>query len=235
LPFDLAGISVAESLALTGAPRRHGALIQFLCGSIAALALVAGAWVTFDGSTATRLPAVKVLSIAPAQAGSTLPTFSNVPTSRPIALSIPSLGVATSVGLLGLQADGYVQVPTTTRVVGWYRYGVTPGQVGSAVILGHVDSYLGPGVFFNLKSLKAGQDLDLTLADGARARFVVTEVVQYLKTSFPDHFVYGAHGTSRSLQLVTCGGAFDHATGHYLSNVVVYSHLVGISRPHVRA
>jgi sortase (surface protein transpeptidase) len=158
-----------------------------------------------------------------------MPSFTDVPKSRPIALSIPSLGVETSVGLLGLEADGQVQVPTTTHVVGWYRYGVTPGQVGSAVILGHVDSYLGPGVFFNLKSLKAGQYLNLTLADGAHARFVISEVVQYLKTSFPDRFVYGAHGTSRSLQLVTCGGAFDRATGHYLSNVVVYSHLVGIS------
>jgi sortase (surface protein transpeptidase) len=115
--------------------------------------------------------------------------------------------------------------------VGWYRYGVTPGQIGSAVILGHVDSYLGPGVFFEVKTLKAGDSLDLTLADGARTRFVVTEVVQYLKTAFPDRLVYGAHGTSRSLQLVTCGGAFDHATGHYLSNVVVFSRLVGVTLP----
>jgi sortase (surface protein transpeptidase) len=199
---------------------------------VAALALATGAWVAFDWLPSARVPAVDVLSIAPTQAVTALPTFFNVPKSRPVALSIPSLGVETSVGVLGLQADGQVQVPTTTRVAGWYRYGVTPGQVGSAVILGHVDSYLGPGVFFNLKSLKAGQDLSLTLANGTHARFMVTEVVQYLKTSFPDRFVYGAHGASRSLQLVTCGGAFDHATGHYLSNVVVYSHLVGVSRPH---
>jgi sortase (surface protein transpeptidase) len=132
---------------------------------------------------------------------------------------------------LGIQADGQVQVPTTTRVVGRYRYGVTPGQVGSAVILGHVDSYLGPGVVFDLKMLKAGDPLNLTLTDGTHARFIVTEVVQYLKTSFPDKSVYGAHGPSRSLQLVTCGGVFDHATGHYLSNVVVYSRLASVSLP----
>jgi hypothetical protein len=227
-PYDLTGTSVAESLALPSAAR-HGALTQFLCGSVAALALAIGAFVVFDTAPA-RLPAVDVLSSAPPSAAP-LPTFPRIPKSRPVALSIPSLGVTTSVGVLGLQADGQVQVPTTTRVVGWYRYGVTPGQVGSAVILGHVDSYLGPGVFFNLKSLKAGQYLNLTLADGTRARFVVTEVVQYLKTSFPDRFVYGAHGASRSLQLVTCGGSFDHATGHYLSNVVVYSHLVGVALP----
>jgi hypothetical protein len=25
------------------------------------------------------------------------------------------------------------------------------------------------------------------------------------------------------LRLITCGGAFDYATGHYLSNIVVYA------------
>ncbi|MCU1364014.1 MAG: Sortase family protein [Acidimicrobiaceae bacterium] len=221
---------MAEALALRRV-RHRAALTPFLWGSVAALALATGAWVTFDTST-TTLPAVAVLSVAPTPSKAPSPRFPDIPKSRPIALSIPSLGVTTSVGVLGLQADGQVQVPTTSRVVGWYRYGVTPGQVGSAVILGHVDSYQGPGEFFNLKSLKAGQYLKLTLADGTQARFVVTEVVQYLKTAFPDRSVYGAHGASRSLQLVTCGGAFDQATGHYLSNVVVYSHLVGVTVSH---
>jgi hypothetical protein len=75
------------------------------------------------------------------------------------------------------------------------------------------------------RPVKAGDHLDLTLADGVPARFVVTEVVQYLKTAVPGRSVYGAHGASRSLQLVTCGGVFDRATAHYLSNVVVYSRL----------
>jgi hypothetical protein len=229
-PFDLIGISVAESVVLTSTVRHRGVWGQWLGASVAVLALVTGAFVVFD-TTSAHVPAVDVLSIAPTPSVASLPTFPSIPKSRPIALSIPSLGVTTSVGVLGLQADGQVQVPTTTRVAGWYRYGVTPGQVGSAVILGHVDSYLGPGVFLNLKSVKAGQYLNVTLADDTHARFLVTEVVQYLKTSFPDRFVYGAHGASRSLQLVTCGGVFDHATGHYLSNVVVYSHLVGVTLP----
>jgi sortase (surface protein transpeptidase) len=199
--------------------------------TIAVIALGAGALTWWWPTSSTQSPAVSVLSIAPRQTDGPVPRFPDIPTSRPVALEIPSLGAHTSVGELGLQPDGQVEVPTTTRVVGWYRYGVTPGKVGSAVILGHVDSYLGPGVFFNLKTLKAGDSLDLTLADGVRARFVVYEVVQYLKTAFPDRLVYGAHGASRSLQLVTCGGVFDRATGHYLSNVVVYSHLEGVSIP----
>jgi sortase (surface protein transpeptidase) len=138
--------------------------------------------------------------------------------------------VSTNVGELGLQPDHEVMVPTSTHTVGWFKDGPTPGQVGSAVILGHVDSYLGPGTLFDLKLLKPGDRVDLVLADGTITRFAVTKVVQYSKTDFPDRLVYGSHGT-RSLQLVTCGGTFDHVTGSYESNVVVFSHLVSVSLP----
>jgi hypothetical protein len=70
----------------------------------------------------------------------------------------------------------------------------------------------------------------VTLADGTVTRFRVNKVVQYAKTDFPDQLVFGSHRT-RSLQLVTCGGPFDSATGHYLANVVVFSRLVSVSRP----
>lgn len=157
-------------------------------------------------------------------------TFPVIPQSRPVRLKIPAIGVTSYVGQLGLQANGQIQVPTSTHVVGWYIDGPTPGQKGSAVILGHVDSYLGPGTFFNLKLLKAGNAITLVLADGTVTRFAVSEVVQYSKTTFPDRLVYGSNGT-RSLQLVTCGGTFNHATGSYESNVVVFSHLVSVSLP----
>jgi hypothetical protein len=150
--------------------------------------------------------------------------------SRPLTLIIPSLGIRTTVGTLGLQPDHEVMVPTNTHTVGWYRDGPTPGQLGSAVILGHVDSYRGPGTFFDLKELKAGDPITLDLANGAVTHFVVTNVVQYAKAFFPDQLVYGSHGI-RALQLVTCGGSFDHATGHYESNVVVFSRLVSATKP----
>jgi sortase (surface protein transpeptidase) len=154
----------------------------------------------------------------------------SVARSRPLTLIIPALGIRTSVGTLGLLPDHEVMVPTNTHTVGWYRDGPTPGQMGSAVILGHVDSYQGPGTFFYLKDLKAGDPITLDLANGAVTHFVVTKVVQYAKTSFPDRLVYGSHGF-RALQLVTCGGTFDHATGHYESNVVVFSRLVSATKP----
>jgi hypothetical protein len=145
--------------------------------------------------------------------------------STPVTLSIPAIRVAVAVSELGLNPDGTVQVPTDFQEPGWYRLGPTPGQVGSAVIIGHVDSYRGPAVFFKLRSLTAGDPVDVTLADGVVAHFVVTSVAMYPKDQFPAQQVYGSHGYSQ-LQLVTCGGTFDSQTGHYLSNIVVYSSLV---------
>ena len=145
-------------------------------------------------------------------------------------LRIPALGVSVAVGALGLNLDGTVQVPTTSQQTGWFRLGPTPGQLGSAVILGHVDSYQGPGVFFNLRTLAAGDQVDVQLADGTTAQFTVNTVGSYSKRQFPSQRVYGSHGSS-ALQLVTCGGAFDHQTGSYLSNIVVYSSLTAVIPP----
>jgi hypothetical protein len=145
--------------------------------------------------------------------------------SAPVELRIPAIALTVSLSTLGLNPDGTVQVPTDIQQPGWFRLGPSPGQEGSAVILGHVDSYQGPAVFFNLRSLVAGDQVDITLVDGVTAQFKVTSVAMYLKQSFPDQQVYGSHGYS-ALQLVTCGGVFDDDTGHYLSNIVVYTSLV---------
>jgi hypothetical protein len=175
-------------------------------------------------------PARRVLS-------STVPTVPTVPTVRtpvltglarsvPLELIVPSLGIVTNIGQLGLQANHQVQVPTTVHTVGWFRLGPTPGEVGSSVILGHVDSYRGPGIFFELKTLAVGALIEVRLTDGITTQFRVTSVVQYAKSSFPDTLVYGSN-SNRWLNLVTCGGTFNHATGSYESNIVVFSRLVG--------
>jgi sortase (surface protein transpeptidase) len=145
--------------------------------------------------------------------------------STPVSLRIPAIGLAVPLSELGLNPDGTVQVPTDIQQPGWYKLGPSPGQMGSAVILGHVDSYQGPAVFFQLRSLVAGDQIQVSLADGVVATFVVITVVMYPKTQFPTQLVYASHGYS-ALQLVTCGGTFDTQTGHYLSNVVVYTSLV---------
>jgi len=148
--------------------------------------------------------------------------------SVPLELSIPAIGLSAPLSELGLNPNQTVQVPTSFQVPGWYKFGPSPGQIGSSVILGHVDSYQGPAVFFRLRSLRPGDHVDVTLADRVVAHFVVRQVAMYPKTNFPTLQVYGSHGYS-ALQLVTCGGAFDTQTRSYLSNVVVYTSLVSAS------
>jgi hypothetical protein len=147
--------------------------------------------------------------------------------SLPDRLQIPALGLSVALSTLGLNTDGSVQVPTTSQQAGWFNLGPTPGQVGSAVILGHVDSYQGPGVFFLLRTLAAGDLVDVDLTDGVTAQFVVDSVGEYSKQQFPAQRVYASHGSS-ALQLVTCGGTFDHQTGSYLSNIVVFTSLQSV-------
>jgi hypothetical protein len=171
----------------------------------------------------------KAVKAAPASAPAKVAILATA-RSTPVELSIPALSLSVSLSTLGLNADGTVQVPTNVQQPGWYGLGPSPGEVGSAVILGHVDSQAGPAVFFKLSSLVAGDMVDVTLADGVTAQFKVTSASTYLKTNFPDQEVYASHGFS-GLQLVTCTGVFDDQTGHYLSNAVVYTSLVALVPP----
>jgi sortase (surface protein transpeptidase) len=143
----------------------------------------------------------------------------------PVSLTIPAIGVKTSLIHLGLQSNGSLQVPSTTAVAGWYTESPRPGAVGSAVIAGHVDSYQGPGVFYWLRNMKSGNRVYVTRADGSVAVFNVTSVQTYPKAAFPTSIVYGATPDSE-LRLITCGGTFDSTTGHYLSNIIVYATLL---------
>jgi sortase (surface protein transpeptidase) len=154
-----------------------------------------------------------------------LPKVTPAARSLPVTLSIPAIGLNVPLSQLGLNPNGTVEVPTDFQEPGWYRFGPSPGQLGSAVILGHVDSYLGPAVFFKLRTMRPGDQVEVALADGVTTHFVVRQVAIYPKTQFPTVLVYGSHGYS-GLQLVTCGGVFDTQTRSYLSNVVVYTSLV---------
>jgi hypothetical protein len=147
--------------------------------------------------------------------------------SLPVSVHIPAIGVDSKLLRLGLNADGTVQVPslrTSAAVAAWYKYSATPGQIGSSVIEGHVDSQQGPAVFFRLGALHRGDTIDVRLADGVTAVFRVTGVREYSKSRFPAKAVYGATDFA-ALRLITCGGAFDYATGHYLSSTVVFASL----------
>jgi hypothetical protein len=149
--------------------------------------------------------------------------------STPVILRIPAIGVAVSVSAFGLNPDGNVEVPTDYQLPGWFRLGPTPGQRGSAVILGHVDSFAGPAVFFRLRSLRAGDKVEVVLADSTVTHSAVTDVVMYPKDELPAQVVHGSHGYSAP-QLVTCGGTFDSRSHSYLTNVVTFTRLVATVR-----
>jgi sortase (surface protein transpeptidase) len=148
-------------------------------------------------------------------------------TPVPVRLEIPSIGVSTSLQRLGRDGHGAVEVPSGPgrwKEAGWYAPGTRPGDPGSAVILGHVDSKRGPAVFYRLRELRRGDDITVTRADGSAAHFTVDRTEQYPKRRFPTDDVYYPTLTPQ-LRLVTCGGAFDRAWGHYLDNVIVFASL----------
>lgn len=151
--------------------------------------------------------------------------------SPPVAVSIPAIGVKSKLLHLGLNKDGTIQVPnlmTNANEAAWYKYSATPGQIGTSVIEGHVDSYGGPAVFYRLGALRPGNRVNVTLADGITAVFRVTGVREYQKDKYPANTIY-APVNFAALRLITCGGGFDAVTGHYLSTVVVYASLVSSS------
>jgi LPXTG-site transpeptidase (sortase) family protein len=147
------------------------------------------------------------------------------PPADPAELTIPVIGVHAPMVHLGLEPNGSLQVPSSIAVAGWYTGSPRPGAVGSSVIVGHVDSLSGPGVFYRLGALRPGDRVYVSRADGTMAVFSVTKVLTYEKDAFPTAEVYGP-APDPELRLITCGGNYDPATGHYLSNVVAYAALV---------
>ena len=153
--------------------------------------------------------------------------------SAPARLVLPSLGISSRFGpARGLNPDGTLDdaplVGPTWSLPWWYDEGPSPGQTGSAVILGHVDSALGQGglgVFFRLGDVRAGQRIDVTLANHITTHWTVASVRLYADALFPDALVYARMGPP-ALRLVTCGGAFDWSTHEYESTLVVTAHLV---------
>ncbi|MFF5453529.1 class F sortase [Streptomyces sp. NPDC012950] len=153
-----------------------------------------------------------------------------LPRSRPTTVAVPAITIEAPVIDLGLDAKGQLAAPPVDdpRVVGWYAKGSTPGERGTAVVVGHRDTRTGPAVFLNLGVLNPGNTVRIARADGKVAVFTVDRVKTYAKDDFPDKEVYGATGRPE-LRLLTCGGAFDRKTG-YEANIVVFAHLTDIAQ-----
>ena len=145
--------------------------------------------------------------------------------AAPVRLRIPAIAVSTPLVPLGRLPDGRLEVPHDWDTAGWYDRGPRPGQPGPAVILGHVDSRTGPAVFYRLRDLRPRDTVRVGLADGRILVFRVQRVGRYPKDKFPTEAVYFPT-LNRELRLITCGGEFNFASGHYRDNIVVYATLV---------
>ena len=146
--------------------------------------------------------------------------------ARPVSLEIPALSLSVPFSApLGLAASGEIAVPEDYDSVGWYEYSPTPGELGPAVVLGHVDSVSGPAVFFSLGQLQPGDEITITREDGSRARFAVEALERYEQSDFPTEKVYG-NIDHAGLRLITCSGIFERGAARYTHNLVVYARLL---------
>lgn len=143
----------------------------------------------------------------------------------PRRITVERLGIDHDLVGLGLDRDGVLQVPADPAVPGWYRGGVAPGGTGPAVLVGHVDSFEGPGIFFRLREAVPGDRITVTRIDRSVVVFEVYGVETVPKDGFPTAQVYG-DTQGPELRLLTCGGAFDPTTRSYTQNVVVYARQV---------
>lgn len=174
---------------------------------------------------ATAAPAVTLPVAPPARSVRAWVGATPMAASPPVRLQIAAIGVDTDLIALGLADDGSMEVPPTGFPAGWYTGAPTPGELGPAIIAGHID-WDGPGVFYDLHSVKPDDEVVVTRADGSVATFRVTHVEQYPKAAFPTETVYGDINHA-GLRLITCGGEFNRATGHHDDNTVVFAELVG--------
>lgn len=208
-----AGIAVLGAV-LVEENRRLFARPVLVGATMAGVVVTAGLLPALSGTRAAPVPAV-----APA-AEWTAPAPGPADPVRPVSFAIPRLDVAGPLDELTRADNGELLAPPDPARAGWYAGGVVPGDVGPAVIGGHVDSRQGPGVFYALRSLRPGDAVTVTLSDGRTARFTVTDLEEVPKSRFPTEAVY-APTPRPELRLITCGGTFDRAARSYRDNVVV--------------
>lgn len=143
----------------------------------------------------------------------------------PALIEIPAIDARAEIIEVGQTAEGNMEAPADIHTIGWYAPGVKPGNNGNAVMAGHVDGLTGPGTFFNLKKLKAGDLILITGTDGTELTFSVREKKAYLPQEAPLKEIFGA-SPEPHLNLITCTGIFNTTIGHYEERLVVYADLL---------
>ncbi|PPS86950.1 class F sortase [Streptomyces sp. MH60] len=215
----------ADDETTTGQGSRSGLMV--LCAVallILAVSLVGGNDTSAD-SARPPLPAHPgtTASSAPPATGA---ADSALPRSKPVRLRIPEISVDAPFTDLAIGDKGQLQPPPAgdTNLVGWYAKGTSPGERGTAIIAGHVDTKTSAAVFARLDQLDKGDKFRVERADGREATFVVDDLETFAKDEFPSERVYG--DTDRpEVRLITCAGDYDHKAKDYTDNLVVFAHL----------
>ncbi|MFC1444019.1 class F sortase [Streptacidiphilus sp. N1-10] len=182
--------------------------------------------VSARGTASDAVRATPRPSAHPAPAPAVHPALTR---STPIQLAMPSIGLTAPLLGLGMDSEGQPELPpfSQPRTAGWLRDSATPGEAGTSVLVGHVDTRTGPAVFWNLSAVKPGAPVEVARLDGSTALFTVDRVQAYPKAAFPAAQVY-APAKDAQLRIITCGGAFDRKRAEYTGNVVLYAHLSGV-------
>ncbi|MBI2337764.1 class F sortase [Candidatus Daviesbacteria bacterium] len=144
---------------------------------------------------------------------------------EPQSISIPKINVSAAVESVGEDNSGKMDVPKGVFNAGWYNLGYKPGEKGSAVMAGHLDTITGaPAVFYNIGKLQAGDQVIVTDKDGKNLIFEVTDVETYSFDKVPLQEVFGSDGKPR-LNLITCTGTWNTGSRNYSNRLVVYTEL----------
>lgn len=180
---------------------------------------------------ASMSAAAAPMTSADPMASASIPAPATTPTAQPAgapqvalptSVSIPAIKAMSALIPLGVNPDLTVQVPDVhhPEIAGWFDLGVRPGEIGSAVLLAHVDGDGKLGLFHDIHLLNLGDPIVIGRADGSTITFKVTRVRTVLKSAFPSSDAYGPKPDAE-IQLITCGGQLDKAAHNFLSNVIV--------------
>ncbi|MGI5141795.1 MULTISPECIES: class F sortase [unclassified Streptomyces] len=198
---------------------------------VMALVLLTGLALVRNGSGVVHVgPPQPASAAAPGTSGTQSPTRTPAPLPYSVVsrVKIPAIQVDAPVMPVGLDASGWVSAPPSEdpNLAGWFTGGVSPGEKGTAVIVGHVDNKEGPAVFYGLGSLRQGNRIEVRRLDGKTAVFETYGNEVFDKAHFPGARVYRSKGTPE-LRVITCGGGFSEEHG-YAGNVVVFARLVQV-------
>ncbi|MEU1281514.1 class F sortase [Streptomyces sp. NPDC005805] len=221
------------------APRSFGrAMLWPVIASVLGVLLIYNSFDTTDDAKPPSQPAA-VASASPSAAPTAAPSPSKAapkylaaPRSVPERLKIMEIAVDAPFMGLSIGEEGRLDAPPPDdrNLVGWFQEGVTPGELGTSIVAGHVDTKTGPAVFLQLRMLKKGSKVDILREDGSTVTFVVDSVENFEKDDFPNDRVY-ADTPDAQLRLITCGGEYDRKAKDYTENVVVFAHLDSVTSP----